>query len=345
MSRTLVLCLLLLGILPPGRSCAEAPSRGAVRNGSTNPAELLSADEREETWAESIPGGPAVSPPIPTPEPWTVFRPAIVDVSGCFAGWVQFVHAGADHRVIEWQTVIAFEVFRSDELHLEVHPAFAAIELVPCGLVATVSALFGDDRRLEIRRERMHPNHDLAIVSLDQLERNSRRFEAKLSHAHDVCADCERLEEKAAVRARESRRVPADELHLQMLIGLLFNRIHAGLGSTADEGWGGLRKSHLRVLQGVPGEGTSVTELAERVGLTKQGCGQLVTQLVDLGQLTEEDHPSDGRVRLVRRSPAGERTLRDFREAIDTLEGELARTVGVRRYREFRAVLEELALQ
>lgn len=84
MSRTLVLCLLLLGILPPGRSCAEAPSRRAVRSGSTNPVELLSTDEREETWTESIPGGPAVAPPIPAPEPWTVFRPAIVDVDGAF---------------------------------------------------------------------------------------------------------------------------------------------------------------------------------------------------------------------------------------------------------------------
>lgn len=144
--------------------------------------------------------------------------------------------------------------------------------------------------------------------------------------------------------AAQSDSWPTDELHLQMLIGLLFNRIHADLGVNPDEGWHGLRKSHLRVMEGVPVHGTSVTELGERIGLTKQGTGQLVTQLVESGHLVVDTDPSDARVRLVRRTTMGERVMTDFREAVEGVEACFAQQVGDRRYRTFRRVLEELAL-
>src|SRR5690349_16312090 len=137
---------------------------------------------------------------------------------------------------------------------------------------------------------------------------------------------------------------PADERHVQMLIGLLFNRIHEALGTAEEEGWHGLRKSHVRVMQGVPPTGTNITDLAHRIGLTKQGCGQLVTQLVELGQLSEEADPDDRRVRLIRRTEKGQRAMAEFRTAVNTLEGDFAREVGTLRWRTFKGVLEDLVL-
>ena len=43
------------------------------------------------------------------------------------------------------------------------------------------------------------------------------------------------------------------------------------------------RPSHHRVIGRVPPEGITVTDLAERVGMTKQGIGQFVTQLTESG--------------------------------------------------------------
>ena len=109
-----------------------------------------------------------------------------------------------------------------------------------------------------------------------------------------------------------------------------------------SEDWGGLRQSHFRVISAVPAEGISVTELGERVGMTKQGCGQFVSGLVDSGHLLVEQHATDRRVRLVRRTPKGERTSAAVTSRMLALEDAWAARVGERRYRTFRRVLDEL---
>jgi DNA-binding MarR family transcriptional regulator len=135
---------------------------------------------------------------------------------------------------------------------------------------------------------------------------------------------------------------PREELQVPLLMGLLFREVSAAF---AAEDWGGLRQSHFRVISAVPSEGISVTELAERVGMTKQGCGQFVTTLVGSGHLRVGPDPSDRRVRRVRRTPKGERTIVAVTARILSIEDGWAERVGERRYRTFRRVLEELALE
>ncbi|MDX6372241.1 MAG: hypothetical protein QOD98_1229 [Nocardioidaceae bacterium] len=109
------------------------------------------------------------------------------------------------------------------------------------------------------------------------------------------------------------------------------------------EGERGLRPSHHRVLGHVPSEGITVTDLAERVGMTKQGIGQFVTQLTESGHLTVSADPEDRRVRVVRRTAKGNAAVRRLSELLDDLEASWANRVGTRRYHEFRAILDELA--
>jgi DNA-binding MarR family transcriptional regulator len=109
------------------------------------------------------------------------------------------------------------------------------------------------------------------------------------------------------------------------------------------EGERGLRPSHHRVLGHVPPEGITVTDLAERVGMTKQGIGQFVTQLTESGHLTVSADPEDRRVRVVRRTAKGNAAVRRLSELLDDLEASWANRVGTRRYHEFRAILDELA--
>jgi DNA-binding MarR family transcriptional regulator len=108
---------------------------------------------------------------------------------------------------------------------------------------------------------------------------------------------------------------PADQTHVPMLMGLLYRHIHLVFDA---EDWGGLRQSHFR--------------------------GQFVTRLVESGHLAVDADPGDRRVRRVRRTAKGRRTLDAVRERNLLIEGEWAEQVGVERYRVFRDVLEELAL-
>ena len=128
--------------------------------------------------------------------------------------------------------------------------------------------------------------------------------------------------------------------HVALLLGALLGQVR---GSFFEHEWGGLRPSHVRVLSSVPEGGCAVTELAHLVGMTKQGCGQFVTTLVESGHLAESRATADRRVRLVTRTPAGDATLIRFAAVMAGLEEQWRDAVGSRRYAAFRGVLDELS--
>jgi DNA-binding MarR family transcriptional regulator len=134
---------------------------------------------------------------------------------------------------------------------------------------------------------------------------------------------------------------PEEERQVALLMGLLFREVSSIF---AAEDWGGLRQSHFRLISSVPPDGISVTDLADRVRMSKQGCGQFVTGLAESGHLRVAGDPSDGRVRLVRRTPKGNRTIAAVTKRMLAIEEEWSARVGERRYRTFRRVLEQLAL-
>jgi DNA-binding MarR family transcriptional regulator len=97
------------------------------------------------------------------------------------------------------------------------------------------------------------------------------------------------------------------------------------------------------VLGHVPPEGITVTDLADRVGMTKQGIGQFVTQLTESRHLRVSPHPDDRRVRIVHRTAKGDTSVRDLNALLEELEETWAQRVGNARYREFRATLLAIA--
>jgi DNA-binding MarR family transcriptional regulator len=104
-----------------------------------------------------------------------------------------------------------------------------------------------------------------------------------------------------------------------------------------------LRPSHHRVIGHVPPEGITVTELAERVGMTKQGIGQFVQQLTDSGHLRTTAHPQDKRLRIIRRTSKGDASVRQLSAVLAKLEERWAKRVGRGPYRQFRDLLDQLA--
>jgi|SRR3954452_23711691 DNA-binding MarR family transcriptional regulator len=124
------------------------------------------------------------------------------------------------------------------------------------------------------------------------------------------------------------------------LMGELMRQIR---DTFATEDWHGLRQSHFRLMSQVPPQGISVTALADRIGMTKQGCGQFVQQLVESGHLETGTDREDRRVRRVCRTERGNQTMQEVLERIRLIERGWARRVGRDRYTQFRAVLEEIA--
>lgn len=128
--------------------------------------------------------------------------------------------------------------------------------------------------------------------------------------------------------------------HAALLMGVAMQQIRS---TFAAEDWNGLRQSHFRLLSCVPAAGISITDLAELLSMTKQGCGQFVSFLTDAGYLTVAENPDDRRARVVERTELGERTVRAVDARIYRIEQEWAQVVGERRYATFRRVLAELA--
>ncbi|MFJ4693105.1 MarR family winged helix-turn-helix transcriptional regulator [Streptomyces sp. NPDC088766] len=86
--------------------------------------------------------------------------------------------------------------------------------------------------------------------------------------------------------------------------------------------------------------GTTVSELARRMGVTRQTAHKAVHTLVALGLLEQVPHPASARQLLIRRTPAGRRAHDRATAVLDAFERTLAERIGARSVRELRAVLE-----
>lgn len=103
-----------------------------------------------------------------------------------------------------------------------------------------------------------------------------------------------------------------------------------------------LRASHTTLLPHIDLEGTRLTVLADKLGVTKQAAGQLVEELEQMGVLERVDDPTDGRAKLIRFSKAGRRGLLDGLGVLRELEQELAQRVGRTRMRALHDALGQI---
>ncbi|WP_406142223.1 MarR family winged helix-turn-helix transcriptional regulator [Streptomyces sp. NBC_01089] len=86
--------------------------------------------------------------------------------------------------------------------------------------------------------------------------------------------------------------------------------------------------------------GTTVSELARRMGVARQSAHQAVHGLVTAGLLEQVPHPSSGRQRLIRRTPRGEQTHHQAELVLGRIEVELAGRIGRPAVDALRAALE-----
>jgi len=91
---------------------------------------------------------------------------------------------------------------------------------------------------------------------------------------------------------------------------------------------GQVNAAHVHITRHLALEGSRLTDLAERAGMSKQAMGDLVDQCEAWGLVTRELDPRDARVRLVKFTPAGLAWLHAFRMAVHQAEAEFRESVG-----------------
>ncbi|MBB2985559.1 MarR family winged helix-turn-helix transcriptional regulator [Terracoccus luteus] len=134
---------------------------------------------------------------------------------------------------------------------------------------------------------------------------------------------------------RDGRGAHHDETlpdHLFRWSEALSRRLAHEMGVAADPALAGLTGRRARLLQLIPPDGLRASELADRARTTRQALGQLVDVLEGMGLVESVTDPADARVRLVRRTPAGEAASAEVTRAIAAAEQALRDDVGARRY-------------
>jgi DNA-binding MarR family transcriptional regulator len=99
-----------------------------------------------------------------------------------------------------------------------------------------------------------------------------------------------------------------------------------GLSNLAQRGQVGA--AHIHITRHLAVEGSRLTDLAQRAGMTKQAMGTLVTQCEAWGMVLREDDPADARARRVQFTATGLAWLGAYQEAVAQAEDELRQAVS-----------------
>ena len=94
-----------------------------------------------------------------------------------------------------------------------------------------------------------------------------------------------------------------------------------------------VRPAHTAHFPHLDFDGVRLTDLAVRVGLTKQAAGQLVDDLAAAGMVARLDDPTDRRAQRIRFSRRGYAALMHALGVLREVEAALAAAVGGRRMR------------
>lgn len=93
-------------------------------------------------------------------------------------------------------------------------------------------------------------------------------------------------------------------------------------------GYAELRSTHTTLLSNLPLAGGTVSQAADRAGISKQAMGRLAVELEGAGYLRVLADPSDGRVRRLELTKTGRKLMLDSLEVMADLENRYAELIG-----------------
>ncbi|MBA2806817.1 MarR family transcriptional regulator [Streptomyces sp. KM273126] len=121
-------------------------------------------------------------------------------------------------------------------------------------------------------------------------------------------------------------RDPLENTELTFLLGMAFQLVLSEFVSRVDAaGYAELRPVHGLVFQALRGAGATSSELAERLGVTKQAAGQIIDDLEKRGYVERRPHPAGGRRKLVVLTGKAQEHLSVAGRILHELEGQLGK--------------------
>jgi DNA-binding MarR family transcriptional regulator len=108
-------------------------------------------------------------------------------------------------------------------------------------------------------------------------------------------------------------------------------------------GFTDISPAHQPVMKVLGPEGNTITDLARRVGMTKQSMGYLVDQLESCGYVERIPSPADGRAVIVRRTKKGWVYNRAALEEVTAIHREWTALLGQAKMARLTALLRELS--
>jgi DNA-binding MarR family transcriptional regulator len=145
----------------------------------------------------------------------------------------------------------------------------------------------------------------------------------------------------AAVTAATDRRGELLALPLLMLsaASTLVDAIQAGVEA---RGFVGVRPAHGFAFVRIAGDGATIAEIGEHLGVTKQAASQLVDELLRRGYVVSSRHPRDARAKLVTLTEQGRAVTRAADDAAIEAAQEWVAVLGEERVRELIADLSRV---
>src|SRR5512133_1019565 len=125
-------------------------------------------------------------------------------------------------------------------------------------------------------------------------------------------------------------RIPWEAVQRHML-----ERLH-------ERGFDDLDAAHLHVFQYPGPQGARPSELATRLGMSKQALNYLLGELERLDYLERRPDPADLRSKRVALTRRGTSAIRVIREAVGEVEAVWAERLGPKRFSQLRGLLLEL---
>ncbi|MEU4606946.1 MarR family transcriptional regulator [Kribbella sp. NPDC023972] len=119
--------------------------------------------------------------------------------------------------------------------------------------------------------------------------------------------------------------------------------VRALRAATAAQGFDDQGRSDGYVLRTLSAGPTSISRLAERLGITKQGASQIVDDMERRGYVERRPDPSDARARLLQLTTRGEAALAAARKFHQAYERKLRRQFGDGAIDSLRDVLTAMA--
>ena len=104
-----------------------------------------------------------------------------------------------------------------------------------------------------------------------------------------------------------------------------------------------VRVSHFALVRNMDPDGTRITVLARRAGMTKQAMGQLVRELTLLGYVELWQDRTDRRAKLVTYTEKGRRLAGDAARVVADVHQEFKQALGKGGMKDLRKLLTKLA--